>query len=202
MPNITNRPIQPDNYYPEKTKKQGIVLHHTVSSTVDSVYNCWNGDNKHIAVPYIIDKQGIIYETFNPAYWSYHIGGKSTSQDNKNWIGIELVNEGILTRVPVGSKIVYNWTFGEYKGKVFQNKLLWRGSYFFASYTDEQIIATAYLCWKLCRDFGIPNNVIPNLNYSPANINTMGILAHCNLRPDKSDISPAFDFNLFLEKLL
>ena len=165
------------------------------------MYSCWNGDNKHIAVAYIIDKQGNIYECFNPEYWSYHIGGKSTTQDNKNWIGIELVNEGILTRLPVGSKIIYKWTFGEYLGKVHQTKFIWRGSYFFASYPEEQIIAAAYLCRQLCIDFNIPKDVIIDLNYSPTHIAHSGIISHCNVRPDKSDIDPAFNFDLFLRSL-
>ena len=140
----------------------------------------------------------------SPKYWAYHLG-LTTSDNvpcNQKSIGIELVNEGILTRQSVGKDIIYKWTYGNYSEKVFQNPTLWRGSYFYAEYTEAQIIAAALLCKKLCADFGIPKNVLGNFDYSKSNFNYNGIIGHCNVRADKSDISPAFNYDLFKEYLL
>ncbi len=201
---ITNDFLPEKDYFPEETKKTQIVLHHTVSSgTAKSVRDYFEQKAGRVGVPFIIDKFGNILCLFNPKHWAYHLG--LTTADNlacnKKSIGIELVNEGILSRESVGKDVVYQWTFGKFFGKVKQLPELWRGSYFFADYRVEQIIAVAELCKKLCADFGIPKNVLGTFDYSKDYHNYNGIIGHCNVRSDKSDISPAFNYELFKEVL-
>jgi len=199
---IIDKYLSPKEYIPEESKKLQIVLHHTVSSgTADSVRDWFEKQEGRIAVAYTIDKLGNVLCLFNPKHWAYHIGKGSTSQHNRQSIGIEIINEGILTRESVGKDVQYNWTFGKFYGKVYKHSKLWRGSYFFAEYNEAQIIATAELCRQLCKDFNIPMNVMQTMEYDKSNFSYKGIVSHHNLRPDKSDVSPAFDFHKFVEVL-
>lgn len=184
-----------NQYIQEKTVKTQIVLHHTVSSNEDSPQAWWKISPDKVATAYIIAKDGTIIEVFDPSFWAYHIGKGSTAEHNKTSIGIEIVNEGILSH----RDGVFSWLDGKakYKGEVYTHPQPWRGSRYFAAYTDEQIRATAGLCRKICKEFNILPDIIDDLDYSKDFFRWSGILSHRNLRPDKTDVSPAFDFNKF-----
>lgn len=202
--NIKNYFLPESEYFPKETKKTQIVLHHTVSSgTAESVGDWFKKQAGKIGVAFVIDKLGNVICLFDPKYWAYHLGLKASNNVtcNQKSIGIELVNEGILTRQSIGKNVEYKWTYGDYSGKVFQNPTCWRGSYFYADYNAAQIFATAELCKKLCADFGIPKNVLGNFEFSKTNLDYNGIIGHCNVRADKSDISPAFDYQSFYKIL-
>jgi len=187
-------------YYKAEYPKEQIYLHHTVSSTAASAMNWWRQDGIHVATAYIVDKDGTIYETFNPKYWSYHLGLKNTNGDiDKKSIGIEIVNEGWLTE----KNGTFRWFDGKarFRGKVVETEE-WRGQKYFAAYTKEQIRSTAILVKMLAYNLDIPFNFIGNLNYDKnLAYNFTGTLAHCNVRKDKTDISPAFPMLEFVEKV-
>ena len=187
-------------YFAEETKKIQIVLHHTVSAgTTNAVRDWFAQTTERVATAFVIGKGGSILELFDPKHWAYHIGKGSTSQHNKQSIGIEIVNEGLLTKTDNG----FMWFDGKHKynGEVYEHNTAWRGSKYFAKYTDDQIISAGMLCGELCRIFNIPKRVMLGFNYAPENLQYNGIVSHHNLRPDKSDVSPAFDFNTFTRAL-
>lgn len=187
-----------DQYIKEVNTKKRIILHHTVSSgTAESVRSWFMSQNGKIATAYVIDKKGDILQLFDSSHSAYHIGKGSNKKDNCESIGIEIVNEGILTQHSIGSKIQYKWCFGDYNGQVYRHSKIWRGSFFFAEYTEEQIISAAMLCNELCREYNIPKNINTSFEYSNKYFEWEGILSHHNLRADKSDVSPAFNFTLF-----
>jgi N-acetyl-anhydromuramyl-L-alanine amidase AmpD len=174
--------------------KRQIVLHHTVSSTAYSPIETFKQSAKRIAVAYIIDPHGLIYELFNPNFWACHIGSGSTPKHNQASIGIELVNEGAL-KLKDGK---YYWEFGVYKGEVYESDAHWREYKYFAKYPEEQILACAWLVKKLCKDFNIPAEVLTNYCYKREYLDDYyGVLSHHNLRSDKSDVSLAFDLKRF-----
>jgi N-acetyl-anhydromuramyl-L-alanine amidase AmpD len=196
-------------YFPESRKKIQLVLHHTVSAVgkyVDDWFKSDKGRSK-VAVAYVIDKNGDIFKLFNPSYWAYHIGGDSTKMCNMKSIGIEIVNEGVLYKRDNGK--FYWWVDKdypegryEYKGKeVFElEEGDWRGYKYFANYTKEQIDALKELTEQILIDFPlIKRRVINNFNYDSNNSIFNGILMHCNLRKDKTDLSPAFNIEDFTE---
>lgn len=188
-------------YYSEEYKKEQIYLHHTVSSTARSVFNWWPQDGVHVATAYIIDKDGTIYEAFNPKYWSYHLGLKGTNGAiDKKSIGIEIVNEGWLTK----KNSVYYWFNGAviYKDEVIELDNKWRGQKYFAAYTPEQVKAAAILTKFLAYSLNIPFKHIGNLDYNEnLAYNFSGILSHCNVRTDKTDVSPAFPMDTFMRNV-
>jgi len=196
----------PDNEYNKTvTPKTQIVLHHTVSSTGQYVGDWFRSDNgkSKVATAFVIDKDGTIYQLFDPKYWAWHIGKSSTQKHNQQSIGIELANEGLLTQHIVGTQKRYFWFDGkhQYKGGVIKLPIMWRGSYFFAPYTAAQFRATVELVEYLCKEFNIPKEVICDYEYNKAHFDHKGIVSHHNLRPDKSDVSPAFRLELLQEIL-
>lgn len=197
--NVIKKDLPLTEYYKKETTKKQIILHHTVSGgTADPVINWWKQDKIHVAVAYIVEKNGDIVECFDPKYWSYHIGKGSTTEHNKQAIGIEIINEGWLTK----NDNEYRWfeNKNKYKGdKVFEYN--WREQKYWAPYTIEQVNSVAKLCTYLCNAFNIPKQVLGTFDYNIDYFNYNGILAHCNLRSDKTDISPAFPYNK-LENML
>lgn len=177
----------------EVTKKELIVLHHTVSNgTADSVINWWNSTPEAVAVSYIIDKAGKIYETFDDKYWSWHIGMGATREHNKRSIGIELINVGILEKH--GPKICWANTNVEYLDPYEYYEEAWRGYHYFAKYTDAQYATLKSLLKVLCDKHNIPYEVITSYQYDKSLLNFKGIISHHNVRSDKTDVSRAFDF--------
>src|SRR3990167_6592477 len=86
-------------FYTEAFPKKQIYIHHTVSGSFDSVFKWWTSQLERVATAYIIDKDGTIYEVFDPRYWAHHLGlhHKRNTELNQQSIGIELVSEGALT---------------------------------------------------------------------------------------------------------
>ena len=188
-------------YHKIQHKKEQIYLHHTVSSSAASALNWWRQDNVRVATAYVIDKDGTIYETFDPKGWSFHLGLKGTNGAiDKKSIGIEIVNEGWLNK----KNNEFFWYDGKakYRGPVFELDTEWRGQKYFAAYTEAQVKSAAIVTKILCYNLKIPFNFIGHLNYDK-NLaeNFTGILTHCNVRLDKTDISPAFPMKEFIENV-
>jgi N-acetyl-anhydromuramyl-L-alanine amidase AmpD len=199
--NIIKQLITDNEYYRDECKKTQIVLHHRVSSkgygkNVRETFTSDKGKSK-VAVPYVIDADGTIYELFAPKYWAYHLGIKDVGNASlcKKSIAIELVNEGQI-EFKNGKNM---WTFGEYKGKVVDYK--WRGFEHWADYPDTQMNALVELVNKLCKEFNIPKSVFMSYDFDLKAQNHNGIISHCNVRKDKTDISPAFSLAEFQKKL-
>jgi N-acetyl-anhydromuramyl-L-alanine amidase AmpD len=179
-------------YIHDKTKKQMIVLHHTVSSSGAYVDDWWKSDKgtSRVAVPFIVEKTGEIYQLFDPCYWAYHIGKGSTRDDNMHSIGIEIVNEGPL--VEKNGQFFWNDGKNRYDGEVYTHPELWRGSKHYACYTDAQYKAVSELVLQLCAEFNIPRDIITSYAFAKKYFEHKGIVSHHNLRSDKSDVSIAF----------
>jgi len=195
------RHLPETEYYPVKYKKEQIYLHHTVSSTAMSALNWWEQDGVHVATAYVIDKDGTIYEAYNPKYWSYHLGLRGTGgKIDKKSVGIEIVNEGWLTK----KNNVYYWFDGVaiYRDEVFELDNEWRGQKYFAAYTEEQVRAAAILTKFLAYNLNIPFKFVGNLDYDKnLAYDFSGILSHCNVRTDKTDVSPAFPMEAFMRNV-
>lgn len=201
------------NYYQDPQAKRAIVLHHTngwtvVKGTKDKPsmnhFNWWKSTDKHVSTPYSIDYKGNIYEHFDPKYWAYHLGlGKSSLE--KSTIGIELTNEGYLTK---DENDKFFWYSGEIaipynrlQDKPVFVKKAWRDYNWFAPYSKEQVNSTIWLMKHLCDEFNIKKKFISDCEYHPEVLDGTfeGIYNHANVRDypssrPKWDLSPAFPF--------
>lgn len=187
---IQKLPVLPNQYYMGIYKKKFIFLHHTAGSSAASAIAHWNSAPDHIATPYIIERDGTIFETFDPKYWAYALGVKGATSMEKASIHIELVSWGGLT--------VKNGKSYSYTGKEIKPEetvaLNWRGSKVYHQYSLEQGIALKQLLDKLCKDFGIPRIAIPKFwEYQDPFKLEPGIWSHTTVRKDKQDIQPQPD---------
>ena len=196
---IIKKHLPQSEFYSETTHKHQIVLHHTVASTFDSTWHWWQQDGIHVATAYIIDKNGTVYEMFDPNYWSYHLGRGTTTLNNKSAIGIELVNEGPLWK----KEDKYYWWNGtaRYRGDVFDYSGWWRGHRYWATYQKEQVESLVDLLLMLTEEFKIKRKVIKHYGYDKDLLYIDGIISHHNVRNDKSDVSVALDLKKIQQKL-
>lgn len=196
---IIKKHLPESEYYPEITPKHQIVLHHTVASTFDSTWYWWQEDGIHVATAYIIDKDGTIYEMFNPDYWSYHLGRGTTTYNNKSAIGIELVNEGPLWK----KDDKYYWWDGtaKFNNEVFEYDGWWRGHKYWAAYHKKQIDSLVDLLLMLTEEYKIKRKVIKHYGYDKDLLYVDGIISHHNVRTDKTDVSVALNLKQLQQKL-
>ena len=104
-----------DDYSTEHFPKEVILLRFTASLSARSVCMSWSnrpfGLTPRTMSPYLVDKNGTIYELFPPEFWARHLGMKSQNPDSvhdRRTIGIDIVNEGPL-RVDRANPEQLNW---------------------------------------------------------------------------------------------
>ncbi len=202
---ITVRELEDGQYIKQILEKKQIYLHFTAGGpSAKGVINWWDSNEARIATAYVIDgNDGVVYECFNPDYWSYHLGVKGTrGKLDKASIGIEICNWGPLDEK--GGKF-YGWP-AKSSGKwisnyeIPENEVLkldtpHRGYKYYHKITDEQIESVEKLLIYLINEYDIPVNenfgddwyeyqehVIKNV--------TPGIWNHVNVRKDKYDLCP------------
>jgi N-acetyl-anhydromuramyl-L-alanine amidase AmpD len=88
-------------YFPGAQRKTGIAIHHTVGGTAESTFRWWRAKQSHVGTAYIVERDGTVFEVFDPAGWSYQFGLDwdpiARIRFEKRFIGIELASEGGLT---------------------------------------------------------------------------------------------------------
>jgi N-acetyl-anhydromuramyl-L-alanine amidase AmpD len=211
-------PKTTDYFYNSEHPKQRIVLHFTAGNLRSDILSLTRQD-WHVSVPFVIARDGTIYQLFPSKLWSGHIGagvgnakGTGNPQD-KATIGIELSNYGIL--VPQGANLetIYSRSKDPKTGKIgpidnyctLDNKKAYvkvdqpfRDSSFFPSYTPEQLDSLIILLRFLTTKYNIPRTFLPeDKRYTAFNdvVNFNGIVSHVNYRSSgKWDIGPAFDW--------
>lgn len=201
-------------FYPTVNEKTMIFLHHTAGMNADGAISWWNQTPDVVGVAYVIDRDGTIYEVFDPKMWAYHLGLKTNDKyADKDSIGIEIVSAGGLY-LENGKYMFYPLYPNKAAGKEIPKEDVWdmgeagwRGYRYFHKYTDEQIKSTLDLVQQLVKDFGI--KVQPNLvaskfwefNEDVFTKHLPGIWSHTSVRTDKCDIVPYPDFLNELVKL-
>lgn len=189
-----------DNLFvPVETKKDLIVLHFTAGGSAKSAFTSWSVTTSRIATAFILDTDGIVYEVFDPKYYAFHLGIKGTHVIDKRSIGIEIANFGPLKKK---NGQLYSWP------KDFNNpynlpaiEAKYRGFDYWAAYTEAQAAAIGPLVDLLCERYGIPNQKPypkERLQYDIRYMSWKGIASHQNYRRDKTDVGPAFDWDLWL----
>jgi N-acetyl-anhydromuramyl-L-alanine amidase AmpD len=215
--NKTRFVLTEKNYYNTIVPKIAIVLHHTNGWVVKNGkpsmnhFHWWTSTDKHVSTPFSIDYDGNIYQHFNPLAWAYHLGLNESTNDimNSESIGIELCNEGYLTKE---NETFYWWSdktkikYNRPQDKPFHVPEGWRGYEWFAPYSEKQIDATIWLVKYLCDEYGIKKNLIKDFAYHPELLDGLysGIYSHCNVRDfprPKYDISPAFPITKLANEL-
>lgn len=188
--------IENFSYVGKHKKKRQILLTHTSRNIKDyimSLKHRYNGNNKKLP-HYIVDREGNIYNIIPPNTYSEYM---DVGSHNKRTIIITLENLGWLRKNPLKNNFI-NWIGEEYKDEVHKRK--WRGHYFWQPYTESQIDSAISLINDLCEEFDIPFNSIGHNVKVDKVENFNGIVTHSNYDSECTDLNPAFDFNIFINK--
>jgi hypothetical protein len=191
-----------DQYFPTGGTKTGISLHHTVGGFAASTVDWWKRDGQMVGVAFIIDRDGTIYQVFDPKAWAYQFGLKWGDPDRvnfeKRFIGIEIASEGAL--IESGGNL---YSFGVVSSKTlkpqseaFDYGQLYRGFRYFDKYEAAQIDSVVQLVDSLLTTYNIERNIPKNyIGYYGQNLKDFrGVLGHVNVREDKSDPMPDNSF--------
>ena len=138
-------------YYRTRFMKDQVVLHYTLGFLKGDIATLTQPDY-HVSVPFVIGRNGIIYNLFHSGFWAYHLGPKATggnSTRSKHTIGIELSNIGPLNLTDEGMNTYYTSTYcNQGQEEAYVHGLFRRFAYY-ATFTDAQyeslIILLRYL---------------------------------------------------------
>ena len=204
--------LSDDNFTRELTEKTLLVLHHTVGGTAESTFRYWQqdegGPRSTVATPFLIDRDGAVYQVYDPHYWSYHLGIKDLprGQMDRRSIGIELASEGALTKKNGKVLAFYNPSTGKgvtAKDPYYDHGVMWRGYRYFDEYERAQIDALVQLCEYLFLVFPqIPRRTpINHIEFDKRLYRFAGVIGHHQVRTDKTDVHPNFPWIEFCARL-
>ena len=183
------------SYISQNKKKKQIILANTSRNIRDYFISLKERHNKkYNKIPnYVISREGIIYNLIPDDTYSLFFKKESI---NKNSIIIVLENLGWLEKRPLTDYYV-NWIGDIYKGEIFERK--WRDYFFWQPYTEEQLKSCADLCNKLTDDFSIDKKCVGHNTKVEGVERYNGIISKSNFNSKYTDLSPAFDFDLFIK---
>jgi N-acetyl-anhydromuramyl-L-alanine amidase AmpD len=204
------RPLTGDQsfFYEKAFDKVQIVLHFTMGYLPGDVATLTK-KNYHVSVPFIIGRNGIIYNLFSSQYWSYHLGeGAMGGNDTRSkvTIGIEISNIGPLKRN--GDRLVTTYgendTYCSLDETHYFEQISFRGHDYFASFTEAQYVSLGTLLRYLTTRFDIAREILPeNRRFQALQevVDFNGIVTHVNYRVDgKWDIGPAFNWDRLISE--
>ena len=187
------------NYIPIECIKKQIVIGNTFNRDMRHVIG-WekrnNGSYQKTAA-FTINAAGVVYKHFEPTFQSKYF---STLEQNTKSIVILLENNGYLEHDEEKNK--YITFFGDIYNKpeqIVDKK--WRGYQYWEPYTKEQFEACVELVDKLCDEFFIPKVAISHNTKIDTISDFNGVVYKSNLDKHYTDITPAWDFEGFKNKL-
>jgi len=178
-------------------KKKQIILTHTSRNLKDYISSLkyrYNGDNKKLP-HFIIGREGDVYNIIPTDTYSYYM---ETNNNNKQSIVICLENLGWLRKNPLTHNFI-NWIGDIHEDEIYSRK--WRGYHFWQPYTDNQMDSLVNIVNKLCDDYEIPKISVGH-NVKVDKIEKFrGIYSNSNYDIINTDLNPAFDFDIFINKI-
>lgn len=195
----TNYKLKKSNYFQKVTTKNQIVIGNSLACGM-AHYDLWlkkiNGNFKG-TYSHTITLDGKIYQHFNPKYFSTPLNIKNY---DKNIISIVLENEGSLYKNAKDNKLI-TWDGTIYNRDSEIVNIKWRNRSKWAPYSEKQMDSLVNLCKKLALDFNIPLDVSVH-NTKIDNVGEKkGIYFRSNYSLNYMDVSPAFDFEVFKNKI-
>jgi N-acetyl-anhydromuramyl-L-alanine amidase AmpD len=185
---IDNKKYITNKYYNDVLyEKKQIVIGHTYRNDMLHFKAYENRITPKNIAPYSIDKNGKIYQHYEPKYYANFFG----NEIDKIIIPILLVNEGWLVKDNV-TKSYRDWLNNQYHITDVYFKE-WRDKQFWMPYEDKQIESLNFLLSKLINEFKIEKKIAES-NVFIDNIYIFdGIVFRSNYDKKYTDVSPAFD---------
>lgn len=185
-------------FFPPAGKKSGIAIHHTVGGSAASTYRWWLEDADLVGTAYIIDRDGTVFEVFDPTAWAWQFGlpwaRTKKIKFEQRFIGIELASEGGL-READGQLYCFDRVSPKTlkpRDQAFDYGRPYRGYRYFDRYEEPQVAALLELIDGLCAQFQIPRRAPDRFFdfYGEPLADFEGIIGHTMVREDKSDPAP------------
>jgi N-acetyl-anhydromuramyl-L-alanine amidase AmpD len=182
------------NYHKEIYDKTQIIIGHTHQKGM-SHYGSWiyrlNGNNKKTA-NFTIDKNGNIYQHYDPKYYSNFIN----KDQDKASISIILENLGWFRKDSMVDKYI-DWIGNNYRIEP-DNVLMkrWRNHTHWDKYSEKQTESLKNLVSKLLDEYNIKKEFIGHNTYDENVDLFKGITFRSNYYQEATDVSPAFDINV------
>lgn len=196
-------------FYHTKPMKEQIVLHFTAGYLKGDVATLTK-ENYHVSVPFLIARNGTIYNLFPSMYWSYHLGlgaiGGNRERSQAS-IAIELSNIGPLTRDRDRLVTIYSTARKDVYCAIDETHAYveapFRGHDYFATFTSAQYESLVVLLRYATARYGIPRTFLPVSKRYTTDADTArfnGIVSHVNFRSQgKWDIGHAFDWDRLID---
>lgn len=186
-------------YYQEEPVKDCVVLHFTAGYLKGDIA-LMTRPNYHVSVPFVVARDGTIYNLFNSKYWSYHIGPGAIGGNeamSRHSVGVEISCIGPLVRKGDQFFSIYGKPYCAASQSQYFVREPFRGHEYYATFTDAQYRSLILLLRYITGKFSIPRQFLPaaqRFATTAAATGFHGIVTHANLRADKLDIGPAFDW--------
>lgn len=191
--------LSKDNYYEVMSDKHQIVIGHSFSSGMNHIVG-WktrlNGKNKKTAA-FTISLSGEIFQHYDPKYCSDFINIKGV---NQFIIPIVLENEGWLIKDEENKRFL-NWVGNIYNRDEDIVPRKWRSKNYWAPYSKEQLESSIKLVKYLCGEFNINQTSIGYNTKVDTIADYNGVAFRSNYSSELTDLSPAFNFAEFKNKL-
>lgn len=202
MEYINLKPRSGDNtyYYRSRVDKLQIVLHYTLGYLKGDIATLTQTDY-HVSVPFVVGRNGQIYNLFYSGYWAYHLGpgaiGGNKTQSKKS-IGIEISNIGGLKKNANNMENYYRDVYCDKSNLDAYTHHPFKRFDYYATFTDSQYNSLVTLLRYLTAQYQINRAFLPeDKRFISTNdvLNFNGIVSHVNYRcSGKEDIGPAFDW--------
>jgi len=192
-------------FYKDTPAKERVVVHFTAGYLKGDMAALTKKDN-HVSTPFVVARDGTIYQLFASKFWSYHLGKGAqggNSPMSKSGVAIEMSNVAYLREKngtlvdPYGAPYCSTADTDAYQAL----STPYRGYTRFATFTDAQYKSLTNLLRYLTATYKIPAEFLPEAqryDVYPAVASFKGITTHVNYQPQsygKWDIGPAFDWS-------
>lgn len=201
-PKVVWSPLNGNQFYPVNEVKNNIFLHHTAGNSAKDAIEWWNQTPEHVGTPFVIDRDGTIYQCYDEKQWAYSLSVKGASKTEEHGIPIELVSLGFLFDInPAKGEHTYVayplWPLKREITHVKEDEVInveFKGYHYWQKYTEPQIISLISLMKYLVEAYDIPvqDDLVNFFGYNVkvATQNIPGIWSHTTVRQDKYDIFP------------
>ena len=190
-------PLDEMKYHRKEFKKKQIVIGHTFTDDMRHYIgwqNRYNGKYKKSAA-FTIDQDGNIFQHYDPKYYSNFLNIKDVDEFI---IGVMIINKGWLMRSSLTDEYI-DYLDNKYDGDTFKKR--WRNKTYWAPYSDKQIESLIKLCKYLSNEYGIELKTLGHNTKLDSVYDYEGVVFRSNYMTEYTDLSPAFDFVDFKNKL-
>jgi hypothetical protein len=197
---LVNFPLAPKKWIATETPKKYVIWHGSFGRTIHTPYgkvdgraidtiHSWNSSDEKYGAPYLVDRSGLVYKTFNDKEWIYHLGIPTTKGFyDKQSIPITIANELYLDKSN-GRYFSFgiNNSTNQYFGPVFEKS--WRGYKHWAKLDEAQIDAAIELTLDVCNRHNIEPVFNPTDEWNPKVWETATIFTHAATKKEVYDFT-------------